>query len=249
MDNNQNGGFTYTIQAGDTIWQIAQRFLTSREAIMLENPMLDEYNLRIGQVIWIPQIYRNNSMPPLNYSASFLGPEQTLNNRLRLLWEQHVYWTRVYILSLVFELPDTQAVLNRLLQNPYDFAEIFRAFYGDEVAADFVDLFTEHLTIADELVKAAKAGDSAKAADAEKRWYANADQIAEFFEMINPYWSADEWKKMLYEHLELTKKEAVNLLNKQYIESITNFNNIELQAMQMADVMTQGILKQFSSMY
>lgn len=249
MDNIQNGGFGYTIQAGDTLWLIAQHFQTTREAILLENPMLDEYNLRIGQIIWIPQTYRNNQLPPTSPSAPFTSAEQELNNRLRLLWEQHIYWTRAYILSVVFELPDTQAVLNRLLQNPNDFASVFRVFYGEEVASDFKNLFTEHLTIASELVNAAKAGDSVAAEDAEKRWYANADQIAEFLESINPYWSAEEWKKMLHEHLALTKMEAVNLLNKQYVDSITNFNNIEQQAMMMADTMTQGIVDQFSSMY
>lgn len=249
MDNNPKEGFAYTIQAGDTLWLLAQRFHTSKEAILSENPLVDESYLRLGQIIWIPQINKHNQTSSQNPSAPFIGAEQELNNRLRLYWEQHVYWTRAFILSVVFELPDPQAVLNRLLQNPYDFAEVLQAFYGEEVALDFANLFTEHIRIAGELVKAAKAGDSVVAEDTEKRWYENANQIAEFFGIINPYWSAQEWEKMLFEHLALIKLEAVNLLNKQYVDSITIFNKIEQQAMLMADKMTWGIVNQFSSMY
>jgi hypothetical protein len=111
-------------------------------------------------------------------------------------------------------------------------------FYGEDVVNNFVNLFTQHLAIAAELVKAA-------AADAEKRGYANADQIAKFFASINPYWSEQEWKRMLYDHLAMTKNEAVYMLNKQYADSINIFDKIEQEALNMADTMTQGIVKMF----
>ena len=106
-----------------------------------------------------------------------------------------------------------------------------------------------HLTIAAELVKAAKAGDSAAATDAEKRWYANVDQIAAFLGSINPYWSAQKWRKMLYDHLAMTKEEAVDILTQKYPDSINVFENIEQEVLAMADMMTQGIAKQFSQYF
>ncbi len=62
---------------------------------------------------------------------------------------------------------------------------------------------------------------------------------------INPYWSAQEWQKMLYDHLAMTKDEAVDILTQKYADSINMFENIERQALDMADMMTQGIVKQF----
>lgn len=172
-----------------------------------------------------------------------------LNNYMRLLWEQHVVWTRLTILSIVFSLPDVDLVTNRLLRNPKDFAAVLRPLYGEQAAARFEDLFTSHLVIAAELVKAAKAGDTSAAAGAEKRWYANADEIAAFLASINPYWSEQEWKTMLYQHLALTKTEAVNMLTGKYAEGITVFDQIEKQALEMADVMTSGIIKQFPNKF
>jgi phage terminase Nu1 subunit (DNA packaging protein) len=76
-------------------------------------------------------------------------------------------------------------------------------------------------------------------------WYNNADEIAAFLGNINPYWSKDQWKDMLHRHLELTKSEAVDMLNKDYKSSISRYDEIERQALEMADIMTAGIIKQF----
>ena len=171
--------------------------------------------------------------------------EVDLNNVLRMLWEQHIVWTRLAIISIIQGLPDVDLVTKRLLQNPVDFKEVLKRFYGDEIASKFSDLLKSHLVIAAQLVKAAKAGDNKAAADAEKRWYANADEIAVFLGRINPYWSQENWKTMLYEHLRMTKSEAVDILTSKYEESIIEYDAIEKEALMMADIMSYGIIQQF----
>jgi len=94
-------------------------------------------------------------------------------------------------------------------------------------------------------VKAAKAGYNKESADAERRWYENADEIAAFLGKINPYWSQEMWKRMLYEHLAMTKSEAINILTNNYEKSIMEYDEIEKQALKMADIMAEGIVKQF----
>lgn len=84
------------------------------------------------------------------------------------LWEEHVAWTRMTIISMAEDLADVDLVTKRLLRNPADIAASFRPLYGDEIAARFQSLLTDHLVIAAQLVKAAKAGDTAAAADAER---------------------------------------------------------------------------------
>lgn len=237
------GLISYTIQSGDSLWSIAQRFHTTVQAIALENPGLIPGNLRIGQIIRIPAEY---SQPSHSLASPLDGNAQTLSNHLRLLWEQHVYWTRMAILGIVFGLPDADRSAARLLRNPKDFEAALRPFYGGEIAAKFAELLTSHLTIAAELVSAAKAGDAVSAADAENRWYLNADQIAEFLSSINPYWPSSEWRRMLHDHLAMTKDEATALLTQRYEFSIGVFEAIEQEALLMADRMTQGMIRQFS---
>ncbi|RKN85616.1 hypothetical protein [Paenibacillus ginsengarvi] len=93
------------------------------------------------------------------------------------------------IISIAEELRDEEFVTNRLLRNPSDMAAVFKRYYGDKIATQFNSLMREHLVLAAQLVKAAKAGNSQAAAEIEKKWYANADELAAFLSSINPYWS------------------------------------------------------------
>lgn len=163
------------------------------------------------------------------------------------LWEEHVEWTRLTIISLVdIKNPtETVATENRLLKNTKDMAEVCRMFYGEEAAKKFDELMTEHLTIAAELVQAAVDEDNTRVDETEKRWYKNADEIAATLNMLNPNWEEKEMKNMLYDHLRLTKSEAMARLNKDYAADISTYNEIEKQARKMADGFSHGIIMQF----
>jgi len=161
------------------------------------------------------------------------------------LWIEHVMWTRAFLVSTISNLDDSNAVTKRLLQNPVDFANVLRPYYGDAIAASFQTLFTEHLLIAAALVKAAIAGDTKEAEEQRKKWYANADEISYFLQTINPYWHAEQWRKLFYHHLSMTEKEATLYMTKQYEESIAEYDNIQQEALIMADYMTYGIRHQF----
>lgn len=182
-------------------------------------------------------------------STKISKAEIDLMNNMRMLWEQHGVWTRSAITSILLNLPDVDLVTKRLLRNPKDFQIALQQFYGNENASKFGDLLKDHLVIASEIVKAAKNGDENAVTNAEKRWYENADEIAVLFSSINPYWSKEEWQRMLYGHLQLVKSEALDILNKNYEQGIVTYDKIEKQALEMADMMTQGIVKQFPNKF
>jgi hypothetical protein len=184
-------------------------------------------------------------MNPWFNSSCISKQEDSLKSSMRLVWEQHVYWTRMTIISLAFNLPDVAFVTARLLRNATDMGNLLKPYYGNKIAAEFSNLIREHLVIAVELVKAAKAGNQKAEAAAERRWYANGEEIAEFLSTINPYISKNEFKKMFFEHLALTKSEAVFILQKDFKSSIAVFDKIEAEALQMADTITIAIVKQF----
>jgi len=166
-------------------------------------------------------------------------------NAFRKLWEQHVTWTRLFVISNIDGLGDLDATTRRLLRNPADFAEELRRFYGAEKADRFSVLLTAHLTIAAELVDAAKAGNQSAAEEIKRRWYQNAEDIAVFLSSINPYWSRRKWRDMLFMHLKLLEDEVGYRISRQYTLGVANYDRIEAQALEMADVMAAGIIKQF----
>ena len=182
----------------------------------------------------------------VNCANRSLSPEeQQVFNTLRRLWMEHVLWTRFFLISTIGNLNDLDAVTKRLLRNPADFAAVLKLFYGNQKAKNFETLFTDHLLIAAELVKAAMANDAANVEEQRKKWYANADQIVNFLGNVNPYWSNKTWQALLYDHLRMTENEAVQILTGQYEESIAEFDAIQEEALKMADEMACGIIQQF----
>ncbi|WP_228469357.1 acetylglutamate kinase [Paenibacillus sp. JNUCC31] len=151
--------------------------------------------------------------------------------------------------SIVDELDSVQHTTERLLRNPSDFATVLAPIYGITIANGFEKLLRDHLLIAAELVTDLKSGNSNAAKDAQKRWYANADDIADFLGRINPYWSKEEWQRMLYEHLRLLSEEVVTRIAKDYTSNVAISDPIEQQALEMADMMTSGIVQQFPQIF
>lgn len=170
-----------------------------------------------------------------------------LINELRKLWEQHIMWTRSFIISTAANLGDLEFVTNRLLQNPTDFSNLFRKFYGNVKADIFKELLTKHLQIGADLVNAIKQGNSEKASDSRTKWYKNADEIAKFLATINPYWSEEKWKSLMYDHLKMTENEAKERIKGNFKEDIKLYSDIENEALKMADYMAYGFIEQFGS--
>ncbi len=166
-------------------------------------------------------------------------------NIFRKLWEQHVFWTRAFIISTAADLEDLEPVTERLLRNPCDFAAALRNFYAPDKAKTFEALLKEHLLIAADLIKNTKCCNTDAAYEDRRKWYKNADEISIFLGEINPYWSSRQFRSLFYEHLKMTEEEAVYRLNGKYASDIALFDSIQTQALQMADFMAYGILNQF----
>lgn len=172
--------------------------------------------------------------------------ELAFRNEMRKLWEDHVTWTRLAIISLTTDSPDTQATVGRLLRNQDDIGDAIKPFYGRRAGNELARLLREHILIAADLVLAAKAGDQAAVADAQSRWTANADEIAGFLATANPRnWPLEEMKEMLHEHLRLTTDEAVARLLGDWDRDVAVYDEIHVQALGMADMLSMGIVDQF----
>lgn len=192
--------------------------------------------------------------PYVNYDVSIRNyriskNENFLKGYMRSLWEQHVAWTRLAIISIVFNLPDVNVTVGRLLQNATHMGLSLEPFYGENAVEKYSTLIKDHLVIAADLVKAAKSGDQNAAATIEKEWYANADEIAKFLNNINPYIDKEELSKVFYEHLALVKAEALAILNKDYEAGVKLYDKIEKEILEIADTITNAIVKQFPQVF
>jgi hypothetical protein len=168
------------------------------------------------------------------------------HDEMRRLWEDHVTWTRLAIISLTTDAPDTAATVGRLLENQTDIGDAIKPFYGEAAGQELTRLLRDHIVIAADLIAAARAGDDTAVAGAQSRWTANADELAAFLARANPRsWDLDEMKAMLHEHLRLTANEALARLQSDWAADVAAYDEIHLQALGMADMLSAGIVRQF----
>jgi hypothetical protein len=165
---------------------------------------------------------------------------------LRKLWEDHITWTRLFIVSATEGLKDKDATAQRLLRNQDDIGNAIKAYYGDAAGAQLTKLLREHILTAAELLGAAKAGDAAKLDKAKTAWYANADAISAFLSNANPSnWPLDAVKKHMRMHLDLTLDEAVARLEGRYTDEIAAYDKIHDAILELSDTIAAGIVAQF----
>lgn len=176
--------------------------------------------------------------------------EAAFQDALRKLWEDHITWTRAFIISAAADLPDKAAATERLLQNQADIGNAIKPYYGDAAGDKLTTLLKEHITTAAEVVAAAKANDKARLDDANKRWFANADQIADFLSGANPKnWPATEMRSMMRDHSNLTTSEALARLKGDWAADIAAYDKVHEQILRMADMLAAGIVNQHSAKF
>jgi hypothetical protein len=169
-----------------------------------------------------------------------------LHDTMRRLWEDHITWTRLFIVSASADLPDTPATTQRLLRNQEDIGDAIKPFYGRAAGERLTALLKDHILVAAELLASAKAGDQDAVERASSAWYRNANHIADFLNKANPHnWPRKEMRSMMREHLDLTLKEAVAHLERRHRTDIRTYDRIHRQILEMADMLSDGIAAQF----
>lgn len=145
-----------------------------------------------------------------------------LRSAMRQLWEEHITYTRNYIISALADLPDADAVAKRLLRNQDDIGNAIEPYYGRKAGEALASLLKDHITIATEVVKAAKAGHTLKSA--QDKWSANGKDIAAFLAKANPNWDKATLEAMLQKHLDLTTGEVAGRLKKDWAADVKSYD-------------------------
>ena len=188
-----------------------------------------------GSLAQMDQMKMHSSSPATN----------ELKTNMRKLWEDHVTWTRNVICCLVDDLPGTDQAVKRLLKNQDDIGNAIKPVYGEDAGNKLTALLHDHITIAADVVKAARASDNTALDAANKKWFANADDISLFLSKANPNWKSDDMKKMMHDHLKLTTDEAVARIKKDYDADVAAYDKVHEEILAMSDMLSDGIVKQF----
>jgi len=188
---------------------------------------------------------RDKMMDQTGRETSYAKADLDLRLAMRKLWEDHIVYTRNYIISALADLEDVDAIAGRLLKNQDDIGDAIKPYYGEDAGKQLAVLLRDHILIATEVVKAAKMGNNEDLDLASNKWNANGDDIANFLSGANPHWPKKDLTGMLYQHLELTTGEVVARLKKDWAADIDFYDQGHVHMLMFADMLTDGIVKQF----
>jgi hypothetical protein len=198
----------------------------------------------------LPRSSANAAQPVALTHSEMVVPrtaaQQAFHDQMRKLWEDHVTWTRLAIVTFADGSAGFPATATRLLQNQADIGNAIVPFYGTAAGTRLTALLHDHITIAVEILQAAKAGDTGAFADAKQRWYANANDIADFLARANPkFWPDSVMRDDMRVHLDQTLTEAAHELAGDYSASVSDYEAVHAHILQMADMLSSGIIGAF----
>lgn len=171
---------------------------------------------------------------------------QELNKAMRELWSAHMYWTLLTVDAFYNDPKGLDAKLHRLLQNQKDIGAAIVPFYGQAAGDKLAELLKTHIQDAVPVLQAAKNDDKAALDKAVKNWYANAKEIGDFLASANPKnWMAKDTESALEMHITHTIAYSVSILKNDYTQSFGGFEEALRHMLHLADILSDGIAKQF----
>lgn len=181
---------------------------------------------------------RPDLVSPRTFTSS---RERDLHVSMRVLWEDHAAWMRFYLIDSLAGLPSTPETSARLFRNQGEIGNEIRQYYGNPAADELTALLNVHVEGMQDVVAALAVGDSNEVGLAQARWYANATEIARFFENLDPSFSFGSIEMMMYEHLDQTTDEAIARTRGDWEGDIAAYDLVVAHILHFSDVLATGM--------
>ncbi len=156
---------------------------------------------------------------------------------LRKLFTDHVTYTNWLITaSLPVLQPDVQPLIDRLLENPADIANLLLHIIGKESADVVEKVITDHLILANDALTAVREGDEEAVSIAVDDFYTQSDKFAAALSSLNPAKLPIDFAiTMVKSHNEHVVHLAVLRSQRKYGEYINSFDDYYKHMLMFSD--------------
>ena len=183
-------------------------------------------------------------------AAKFTPKTVDLRLALRDLWVGHIFWVRNVVLTT--KLGDATAAKvaeEQAVQNAKNIANSITPYYGKEAADKLFNLLAGHYGAIKEYMTAVYAGNKQGADAARNKLLKNGEEIAAFLSSANPNWPKEALLSALAAHAghHMAQIEAIN--GKNWPSEAQTWEPMKNHIYTIADVLANGIVKQFPSKF
>lgn len=180
-----------------------------------------------------------------DWNTFLKSQEFALVGSLWRLWIQLAILSRSLIGSEASNLGDSQVIADRLTKLPEAFSGLLRQYFTPQQADAFQALLEEHITALMALIVAEINNDDRTVDQETRNLYANVDRLSAYLSSINEYWNQAEWQDLLNDYIEMLLAGLVAQIAKEYAREIDIFDDLQTQAIRIADYMAKGMIQRF----
>ena len=160
---------------------------------------------------------------------------------------RHVLWTRAYMAAVISETGNADYTEQRCAENAREFADMIGRYYGYENARA-VERFVADATVADRsLLRHIKSGNGSSYATITDERKGHVEQLARLYAAMNPNWKTEELMRYMNGQFAAMEGGMRRQLANQ-TPDFTGHREADLTALEMADYMAEGFIKQFGIM-
>ncbi len=185
-------------------------------------------------------VIQNGSIDSTVYSDTF-----DLRKDLNIKLAEHVALTSEAVRVSYDGHDSSNEVIDELDKNSQELADVVGSFYGDEAKATFLKLWQDHITFFVNYTVSVKNDDEEGSDQALSDLEEYAREASEFFAGLNTNLSADSLKPLFTQHRDLIVASINDYTEANYTEALDKESKAYAQAGEMADVISEGIVKQF----
>lgn len=160
---------------------------------------------------------------------------------IAMTWIDLVTWFRVYRVSLMAGVGDTEVLFNRLLQVPVEFGNKIRAFVDDETVDRQVLLMQEYLIIINRLLSARMANDIEEMNLAFQLALENINVRAKLLSSVFPALDETAWGGQLFKMHSTLMDMGGAFLAGDFAENIMFFNGLIVQAEELGSYFVESL--------
>ena len=181
-------------------------------------------------------------VPP---AQRYLPNQVEISNTIRRLFVDNVRWLRNMILSEVLDLPNKDAIKDRLDRVAYEAGDLFSQYYGQETANRVRQIYLDYFQSVHDLIEAYLRNDAADIEQHRIVLYQYVDEFAQLLSRLNRYWDYETIRTLLYVMVDDTINQIENTVRQDYQNDIAAYDQLIDQIYKVSDALTYGMLKQF----